>query len=235
MQKTRTRIYRGTDQLVIPTSAGACPFVYTETSTSGNADALAVGDGYDLVMSNDNEIQNLCISQGDVLTIDIDNLLWIQMLIELTWSSTFPTASSAAWGVASARNDAIDSIAAQALFRVSGTAAVFCESDDGTNDVDDKSTGQTMATGVARRFEINFAEGVQSVSPPGVSKGGKGNVVFKMDDGNGVMRQVVKSTLFDMSNYSSNLQPYIQLQKTASTNEVTLTWKEIIVHDLISA
>lgn len=234
MQETRIDRYSMADFLVLPTSAGACPMGYVETSTSGNADVKAVGDGHDLILSNDNEIQNLCISRLDNLKYPIDKLNWIEMIVELTWASTFPTEVTAVWGLGSARNDDPDAVAANAFFKVAGSAAVVCESDDGTRDNDDKATGQTMATGKPRRFVIDFKEGIQTVGAPGQSKGGKGNVIFKMEDASGALRRVCESTLFDMSGYSLNLQQLIQVQKTASTSVVTVTVKEIAVEYVLA-
>jgi hypothetical protein len=66
-------------------------------------------------------------------------------------------------------------------------------------DNNDVSTGLTLGT-TYREFVIDFT-------------GGKSNVKFYVD---GI--RVAASTTFDMSGYSSGLQPIIQLQKAANTN-----------------
>lgn len=117
-------------------------------------------------------------------------------------SSTFTSGSTLAFGLASARNDTLDNVAANAWFRMEGansTTLVYCESDDGVNDNDDKSSGVTLGT-TPKEFVIDFT-------------GGKSNVKFYID---GI--RVATTTTFDMSNYSSGLQPLVQIQKAANTN-----------------
>jgi len=84
-------------------------------------------------------------------------------------------------------------------FRLIGSNAILCETDDSVNDKDDVATGVSLST-TYKRFFIDFT-------------GGKSNVKFLVDG-----QRVATSTVFDMSNFSTGLQPYIQLQKTASTN-----------------
>ena len=113
--------------------------------------------------------------------------------------ASLDTATSLAFGLCSARNDAIDSLAAHASFRLIGSNSLVVETDDSVNDNDDVATGATLVD-TYKRFVIDFT-------------GGKSNVKFYVD---GV--RVAASTTFDMSNYSAGLQPYVQLQKTADTN-----------------
>ena len=106
------------------------------------------------------------------------------------------------FGVASARNDTADSVGEHAWFRMEGansTTLVYCESDDGTRDVNDISSGTTLGT-TYKKFVIDFS-------------GGKSDVKFYIDGA-----PVAASQTFDMSAYSSGLQPLIQLQKAANTN-----------------
>jgi hypothetical protein len=79
------------------------------------------------------------------------------------------------------------------------TTLVYLETDDGTRDVDDVSSGVTLGT-TFKRFVIDFT-------------GGKSDVKFYIDG-----QRVGASQKFDMSAYSSGLQPIIQLQKAANTN-----------------
>jgi hypothetical protein len=113
-------------------------------------------------------------------------------------------AALAAFGLASARNDAIDSITAHASFRIIGNNTLVVESDDGTTDKDDVATGATLAD-TYKKFVIDFT-------------GGKSNVKFYVD---GV--RVAASTTFDMSGYTAGLQPYVQIQKTADANTDSVT------------
>jgi hypothetical protein len=117
-------------------------------------------------------------------------------------AATFTSGSVLCFGVGSARNDTADSVAANAWFRMEGansTSLVYVETDDGTRDNDDVSSGTTLGT-TYKEFVIDFT-------------GGKKDVKFYIDG-----RQVAIGTTFDMSGYSSGLQPIIQLQKAANTN-----------------
>lgn len=181
----------------------------------------------ELTLASDNEVENICLYMGDILPYDIDDLIRVEFIAAL--SASFPAACSAAFGLTSARNDAIDSIGEQTLFRVLGGAqTVFCESDDGTHDLDDKSTGQTLSTSF-KRFAIDFSVGHQTRLPPSASLGGKADVRFFMGDANGLLRRVCESTLFDMSGYAGNLQLFAQLQKTAAASVATLSILEASV------
>lgn len=184
------------------TSAAGAP---TLVGTNG----LMVG-----TLANTDEVENLCLYQGDALAWDIDDLLTADFWLSV--GAAITTAQSLAFGMGSARNDDPDSIAANAMFRCIATGAVVVETDDGTHDTDDKATGQTLGTTI-KRFCIDFAGGLNTKSPPSASVGGKANVLFSMDDARGNLIGVARSTLFDMSGYSSGLQPFIQLQKTGGT------------------
>jgi hypothetical protein len=115
------------------------------------------------------------------------------------------SATSLAFGVAGARNDAIDSIAQHALFRAIGSNAIVVETDDGTTDKDDVATGASFTSTVYKKFVIDFT-------------GGKSNVKFYID---GV--RVAQSTTFDMSAYTAGVQPYFQIQKTSDANTDSFT------------
>jgi len=105
--------------------------------------------------------------------------------------------------------------------------AVVVETDDGTNDKDDIATGVTLVAQF-KRFAIDFT-GIQTREPPLTSLGGKGNVAFLAGNSYGQLRRVASGTLFDMSNYSSGLQLYFQIQKTSDNNTDALTILEASV------
>lgn len=194
-----------------------------DTSAAGSPTVVGNDGAMELALDDTEEVQNLCLYFGDKLPFDIDDLQQVDIWAKLT--AAVDTEVSAAFGVASARNDAIDSIAAHALFRVIGNAGdtnpVTVETDDGTNDNDDVATGDVLVA-TYKRFSIDFASGIKTVSP-GPSVGGKGNVLFSMDDARGNLRPVARTTQFDMSNYASGLQLFAQLQKTSATSEATLS------------
>jgi len=179
------------DWLVDDTSSAGTP-TYTKGGIAGEAT---------LAFDSQSEIQNVCLHMGDDLNFDIDDLDGVYFRVKMGQAAMDAT-SMVAFGVCSARNDAIDSLAAHASFRVIGaddTTALVVETDDGTNDNDDVATGTTLINAY-KRFYIDFS-------------GGTDDVKFYVD---GV--RVASATTFDMSNYTSGLQPYVQIQKTADTN-----------------
>jgi hypothetical protein len=173
------------------------------------------GGGYRMAFSATNEVQNLCLYFGDVLSFDIDDLIRYWAIVKTV--ATLDSATQLAFGLASARNDAIDTIGEAALFRAIANNSLVVETDDGTNNNDDVATGLTLGA-AWKRFEINFAERVSTMEPPSLSLGRPSNVGFYGANDNGSLRRVASGTRFDMSNYSSGLQPFFQLQKSAATN-----------------
>lgn len=175
----------------------------TDTSAAGTPTYVpATNDrGLAITFDNTNEVQNVCANFGDVLSFDIDDIIEARFRVKMAQAAV-NAATSLAFGLQSARNDAIDSIATHASFRVIGadsTTLVVVESDDGTVDKDDVATGLTLINAY-KDFTISFANG-------------KNDVRFFIDG-----QPVAMATTFDMSNYTGNLQLYCQLQKTASTN-----------------
>lgn len=187
--------------VTFPTSANiGTPWV---TAVTGAAPPTHVRAGSlaTLTLTSASQIQILGLHHGDSLAFDIDDIQRVTMRVRIG-ASTFTSGSILCFGVGSARNDAANDVAANAWFRMEGansTTLVYCETDDGTRDVDDVSTGQTLGT-TFRDFVIDFT-------------GGKSNVKFYID---GI--RVCATQTFDMSAYSSGLQPIIQLQKAANTN-----------------
>jgi len=193
----------------LSTAGQGSPWAIADTSSSGTptyafVDGSAAGE-VAIDFDNTSEIQNVCLSFGDVLALDIDKIQGAEFRVKMNQAAVDAT-TSLAFGLIGDRNDAIDSIAQAAIFRVIGadsTTAVVVESDDGTNNNDDVATGQTLINAY-KLFKIDFSQGTSDVR-------------FYMDDANG-LRRVAAGTTFDMSNYTGSLQPFVQLQKTADTN-----------------
>lgn len=185
-----------------PASADpATPWLVVDTSSAGAPTYVRNASNAVLTLAATSEIENVCLAHGDALSFDIDSILRVEMRVKLG-ASTITSGTELVFGVGSARNDTTDSVAANAWFKMVGatsTTLVVVESDDSVNDNDDKATGVTLGT-TFKEFIIDFS-------------GGKSNVKFYID---GV--RVATGVTFDMSNYSSNLQPIIQLQKAANTN-----------------
>lgn len=202
------------------------PWVKRDTSPAGSPTVLGQNlGGWGLALDNTSEGQIIGIDFNDVLSFDIDDLIRVSWQAKL--DATPGTNVTIVMGMASAYNATPDSVAANAWFMLlGGSTTVYCESDDGTNDNDDKSTGQTLSTSW-KRFVIDFDTGVQSRSAPQASLGGKAALQFRMGDANGHLTRVCQSTLFDMSNYSVGLQPYFQIQKSSGTATGTLYVKDL--------
>ena len=224
--ETRVDDFVFPSNLTPPLTASPDAGVWRKADTSVAGAPTLVGTAGLMVgtLAADNEAENLCLYHGDQLSYLIDYLLLVEFWIKC--SAAFAATDSLAFGMASARNDAIDSLANHASFRLIGSNQVYVESDDAVNDVDDKDTGATLVA-VVKKFAIDFASGIQTKSPPGVSVGGKGNVKFLMNDAQGSLNQVCKGTLFDMSNTALGLQPYVQLQKTQATTVPTFSLARI--------
>jgi hypothetical protein len=190
------------------TTAGqGSPWAIADTSPAGSPTYASVTPSalgeIALTLAATNEVENVCLSFGDTLCFDIDNLQSFEARVKVSGCTSGTTI---AWGLASARNDSPGSIAARALFRMTGatsTTAVTVETDDNVTDSGLVATGATLAT-TYKKFYIDFT-------------GGKSNVKFYID---GV--RVASSTTFAMTSTGS-LQPFFQIQKTATTNADSIT------------
>jgi len=200
--------------VTLPASANiGTPWLVVDTSSSGTPTYVRAGSAATLTLASTSEVENVCLAHGDSLAFDIDDIQRVVMRVEIG-AATFTSGSELVFGVGSARNDTTDSVAANAWFKMVGassTTAVYVETDDGVRDNDDVATGQTLGTSY-KEFVIDFT-------------GGKSNVKFYID---GI--RVAAATTFDMSGYSSGLQPIIQLQKAANTNvdAVSIDYVEIV-------
>lgn len=208
--------FRGEQAIAAAGSGAGGPWVKADTSAAGapTVSGLA-GGGLRMLLASTTEVENLCVYHGDALTFDIDDIISAEFAVKTV--ATLDSATSIAFGLCSARNDDPDALAAHASFRLIANNNVLVETDDGTSDNDDVATGLTLGTGW-KRFKIDFASRNTTMEPPSVSRGRKSNIEFYGSNDNGSLRRVASGTRFDMSNYSSGLQPYFQLQKTSDNN-----------------
>jgi hypothetical protein len=183
--------------------------------------------GLELALTAANEVQVAVLYMGDILPFDIDDLIAVEWLAKLS-ASPIAASVSGVLGVASAQNDTLDNVAEHAWFRFEGTNALLAETDDGTTDLDDKATGETLGTSF-KRLRMDFAQGVHSQDPPSLSKGGKAHIHFLTANANGSLRRVAAGTRFDASAYGGGLQLIAQIQKTVGTAVGTLTVLEAMV------
>lgn len=195
-----------------PTTADpATPWMVADTSAAGAPTYVRNAGNAVLTLAATSEVENVCLYHGDALTFDIDNIQRIEMRVKVSGCTN---GTELVFGVGSARNDTTDSVTANAWFKMVGatsTTLVVVETDDGTTDLDDKATGVTLST-TFKRFVIDFTGGTEDVK-------------FYIDGA-----RVAASTTFDMSAYTSGLQPIVQIQKAANTNAdaVTIDYVDIV-------
>ena len=186
------------------------PWVITDTSSVGtptytrldhgeSTGAFALGVA-ELSFDSQAEAQNVCLSFGDKLAFDIDKLTTWETRIRMGQAAVDAT-TMLAFGITGDRNDAIDTMAVNALFRVIGsdsTTNVVLETDDASENNDDIASGTTLIN-AWKHFKIDFSV-ITSVT-------------FWIDDA-----QVGSATTFDMSNHTGGIQPFFQIQKTSDNN-----------------
>jgi len=163
------------------------------------------GGGVKLTLTSTSEAQICTLYQNDVLAIPLLNLQNIRFNAVVAGIDSVTTL---VMGLASAQNDTADSVATNAWFRMQGSAsttAVVTETDDGTTDNDDKSTGATLAA-VSKEFIIDFS---------------KTNDIRFFIDGS----PVSLGTTFSMAAATSStyVQPFFQLQKASGTGVPSVT------------
>lgn len=178
------------------TSTSPCVRGYVD-GPSGGVGVARVG------FTTANEAQNICISFGDVLNIDIDNVLRAYFRMRVATAFGTHASTMLAFGLTGDRNDAIDSIAQNLLFRRIADGTVIVESDDGTTDLDDKATSLNLSATTWKWFGIDFSNS-------------KSDVRFFMQDANGFMKRVAASTTFDVDQYAGALQFFLQIQKNSA-------------------
>jgi len=178
----------------------------------------------DLALEATVEVQNACYYWGDELGILIDKLLAIDIWAKLT--ASLPAQVTASFGVSSARNDTPTSASAYALFQYAGANTQKIATADGVTTVAPVATGLSLST-TLRRHRISFGGGVLTQAAPSLSLGGKANVYFYSEDGNGLLQRVGQTTLFNMNGYALGLQPVFQIQKTSNAAVGTLSIERI--------
>jgi len=153
------------------------------------------------------EAQDAVLYLGDQLNFDIDKLQYMEMRVKIV---TPGTGTVFVWGLAGNHNLDKDTIAQNAWFRVDAALAVDVESDDGTNNNDNKTTAITLTTDVYAWFKID-------ISDPASVK------FYIRTEGATTYTQVAAATTFDMSNYTAGLQPYFSGDKATGTGTGSLT------------
>lgn len=190
----------GSNWVVADTSSSGTPTYVI--GTDGGAASQAPGIAK-LDMDNTGEAQVVILSHGGIEQFDVNDRLIYEARVKMNQSAV-TSGTDFSFGLCAGQNATWDSTTVMAAFRVVGatsTTAVVVETDDGTTDLDDKATGQTLIN-AWKYFKIDLTDLT--------------SVKFYMTNGNSNLVRVAAGTTFDMSAYSSCVQPVFQLQKAAS-------------------
>lgn len=198
--QTYTDDFQGSSVTFPATVNIGTPWVQIVTGAAPPTGTRTAGEAVFTLTSAD-QAQILGLAHGDALSFDIDNVQSVEYRVKLG-AATFASGNILVFGLGSARNNTADTVQESVWFRMEGansTTLVYVESDDNVRNIDDVSTGVTLGT-TYKRFWIDFT-------------GGKSDVKFYIDG-----ERVAASQRFDMSGYSGNLQPIVQLQKASGTS-----------------
>ena len=164
----------------------------------------AAGGQVSLALDADNNAEDAVLYWGDQRGIDVSKQAVIEFRARV---SVLPTLTAQiVIGLCGDHNLDKDAATESAWFKLDGSGAVLAESDDTTNDNDDKSTGVTVAANEWHIYRIDFTD--------------LANVRFFIDGA-----PVATGTTFDMSNLAGAeliLQPYLSVDKDADTGVATL-------------
>lgn len=168
------------------------------------------------------------IAQNDALPFDIDDLVDVEFRYSI---EDFEAGTDFYLGMASAYNAAPDSVASAVWFKVSDAARTLTvESDDGTTDNNNIATNLAPGDSELQVAQIHFNTGVQSVSPPSTSNGGKSDIRFSHTDSAQILQHCNLASTIGMPAYSAGLQIYVGgIASAALSGTPTLYLKEVTV------
>ncbi len=156
-----------------------------------------------LAMDADSNAEDAAAYHNDIRSFDVLQSLFFECRLAV---SVLPTTGLMAWGMIGDHHLTKDSVTEQAWFGLSSSGALFCESDDTTNNNDDIATGTTLVAGTYYVFQIDFKK--------------INDVRFYLDGS-----RVAGGTTFDMSNLTAAeaiMQPYFSVDKGADTGVGTM-------------
>ncbi len=190
-----------TDSHWVNTIVGAGP-------PTGAIKADAVNGEWAATLESTSEAQLTSLYWNDELNIDIDTNPIVEFRVT---APTFAANTYAVFGLAGAYNATLDSIAQHAWFRFEGAdQSILLESDDGTNDNDDKDSTVDFTAAATWEFQIDFSDTADVLFNYRTTLGGTWT---NLTDG---------ATTFDMSNYTGNLQPFIAMGKSTGASAIEL-------------
>lgn len=216
MQKIHTTVFDFAVGAVIGASTVGGRMVKKLT---GSATIAASAGEASIAMDNTNEAQNANLYLADNLAFDIDDLVQARFWARV--SAAIGADSKWRLGLAGARNDDPDAITESIFFGADGNTTILAESDDGTTEIAAATTGIVVSS-TLKKFVIDFSKGITTNQPPTLSRGGKYNVHMYVENASGLLVRVRDAVVFNLGAATGGLQPYVQLQKTATTNTGTL-------------
>lgn len=193
----------------LTTTPGMNGWTVKDTSSAGTPTYLCVtedGGAMKLTLAATSEAEIVTMYTNDVLTYDLALLKNVWFIAKVAAVDAVTVLS---FGVGTAQADDEDTMTVNAWFKIEGsasTSALVVETDDGTTDNNDVSTGTTLAS-TYKKCLIDFSYGLSDVR-------------FYVD---GV--RVAASTTFSMSAITAgqNVQPFVQLEKASGTGVPSVT------------
>lgn len=177
-----------------------------DTSAAGDAAPALVADAANgvlaLALDNTNEAQLSGVSWGDNRTLVLNQGLVFEA--RFRYSTLLTGAAIGVIGLAGDHNATFDSVAESIVFRADGSGAITVETDDGTNETSQVSTGTTLTTSdwIIARIECDDPTSVR----------------FYING-----EQVATGTTFNMNATPTlALQPYARVSKGAATSVGTM-------------
>lgn len=155
-------------------------------------------------------LQFTATNEAQTLRLDWDDQLLIPATKDPVFEARVKMSDSAAnvravFGLASAFNATLDSVASNAWFRVEGAnQSLLIETDDGTTDTDDFDTGEDFTDATYVLLRVDFCKGT-------------GQIRFFINDN---LVATKSASAFTASNL---LQPFIALQKASGTSTISVT------------
>lgn len=183
-------------------------WVLNDTSAAGAPTHAILADEHavELKLTNNDQVEVCGYDFNDKLVFDIDLL---KKFIARFKVSTITTAEEVVIGMCAAWNDTLNSNVAHAWFKLAATMDLLAESDDGTNDNDDKDTAVNLTADTYIWVMIDFST--------------KADVKFYTSTDGKTWTQRLSATLFDMSNYTAGLQPCFAILKASGVTQPALT------------
>lgn len=175
--------------------------------------------------------QSAVLHHDDVLSFDIDDLLYIEFIWQLTMTGSTP---DIAFGLASTGvgETAFSGLENALLFRVnSDSLALKAVTRLGTDTAVSETSNHTVGGGEWLRSRIDLSTGAKALTDVATApKAGKGAVKFysgNPSEGRAMERLVSRE--FDMSGYSGSLQPVVFAAKASGAQTAVMNVREICV------